>query len=260
MDEFNRFFGFLVCVCLITIKATAQNSLSPPDSSNVPADLKFTQSIGTQFHLVAWVTMQPHDNPTEEFQYDRYPSKGPHSGVERVKRSEGVFARPSGKEWMRSDDWGVTGSAVDESLKAVLDTDVNVVASLLQPPTHKDSAQGGTVWRYVGSAPHGSAMDYTFEESREHPKPDVIYPKYTFLKAQGDTDGRLFLCGVTANLRDDAGIIPISVRMTYLVPVAAGTKVQVYDKDTGKEKLNTITGSDSGWEITTQSSEPPASH
>ena len=40
--------------------------------------------------------------------------------------------------------------------------------------------------------------------------------------------------GVTANLRDDAGIIPVSMRMAYLVPVPAGTKVQVFDKDTGK--------------------------
>ena len=145
-------------------------------------------------------------------------------------------------------------------MAAVLDTDANVVASLFRPPTNRDTAQGGTVWRYVGATSHGSASECTFEESRENPKPDVSYPKYTFLKAPGDSDGRLFLCGVTANLRDDAGIIPISVRLTYLVPVPAGSKIQVFDKDTGKEKLNTITKSDSGWEITTQTSEPPAAH
>ncbi len=142
----------------------------------------------------------------------------------------------------------------------VLDTDANVVASLFRPPTNRDAAQGGTVWRYVGATSHGSASEYTFEEGREVPKPDVTYPKYTFLKALGDSDGRLFLCGVTANLRDDAGIIPVSVRLTYLVPVPTGSKIQVFDKDTGKEKLNTITKSDSGFEITTQTSEPPVAH
>jgi hypothetical protein len=254
MERLRQCCVFLIWFGSILCAAAAQ------DPSTVPADLKFTKEISTRFHVVAWVTLQPHDGSTEKFQYDRYPSNGLRVGVERVKRSEGVFARPLGKTWMRSDDWGVTGSAVDESMRAVLDTDVNVVASLFQPPTNRDSAQGGTVWRYVGAAPHGTGTDYTFEESREHPKGDVNYPRYTFLKAPGDTEGRLFLCGVTANLRDDAGIIPVSVHLNYLVPVAAGTKVQVYDEDTGKEKLNTITGPDSGWEITNQTSEPPAAH
>ena len=33
-------------------------------------------------------------------------------------------------------------------------------------------------------------------------------------------------------LRDDADIIPVSVRLTYLVPVPAGSKIQVFDKGT----------------------------
>jgi hypothetical protein len=226
----------------------------------VPDDLKFTQDISTRFRMVAWATLEGHDGTPDKFQYDRYPLTGLRPGVERIKRSEGVFVRTSGKSWVRSDDWGATGTPVDENMAAVLDTDVNVVAVPFHSPTNKDSAQGGTVWREAGSAPHGSAIEYTFQESREHPKPDVNYPKYTFLKALGDADGRLFLCGVTANLRDDAGIIPVSMRMAYLVPVPAGTKVQVFDKDTGKEKLNTTTGPDSGWELESHTSKPPAGH
>lgn len=230
------------------------------NAAMIPANLKFTQDISTRFHIVAWATLEGHDGKSEKFQYDRYPNTGSHPGAERIKRSEGVFVRTAGKPWVRSDDWGATGTPVDENMAAVLDTDVNVVAVPFRPPTNKDSAQGGTVWRDAGSAAHGSVTEYTFLESREHPKPDVTYPKYTFLKALGDTDGRLFLCGVTAHLRDDAGIIPVSIRMAYLVPVPAGTKVQVFDKDTGKEKLNTTTGPDSGWEIESQTSEPPVGH
>jgi hypothetical protein len=224
--------------------ASAQSALM------VPANLKFTQDISTRFHIVAWAILQGHDGTPDKFQYDRYPNNGLHPGAERIKRSEGVFVRTSGKSWVRSDDWGATGTPVDE----------NMVAVPFRPPTNHDKAQGGTVWREAGSAPHGSVIEYTFQESREHPKPDVEYPRYTFLKAPGDTDGRLFLCGVTANLRDDAGIIPVSMRLAYFVPVPAGTKVQVFDKDTGKEKLSTTTGPDSGWEIESQTSEPPASH
>ena len=248
------------CCAVLVWLYFIQGAVAAQDPSTVTADLKFTQEISTQFHVVAWVTLQPHDGLTEKFQYDRYPSKGLHPGVERVKRSEGIFARPLGRTWMRSDNWGATGSVVDNKMAAVLDTDANVVASLFRPPTNRDTAQGDTVWRYVGATSHGPTSEYTFEETRENPKPDVSYPKYTFLKAPGDSDGRLFLCGVTANLRDNAGIIPISVRLTYLVPVPAGSKMQVFDKDTGKEKLNTITKSDSGFEITTQTSEPPAAH
>jgi hypothetical protein len=234
--------------------AAAQSALM------VPADLKFTQDISTRFHIVAWATLQGHDGTLDKFQYDRYPTTGLHSGVERIKRSEGVFVRTEGKPWVRSDDWGAAGTPVDENMAAVLDTDVNVVAVPFRPPTNHDTAQGATVWRAAGSAPHGTVNEYTFQESREHPKPGVDYPKYTFMKAPDDTDGRLFLCGVTANLRDDAGIIPVTMRMAYLIPVPAGSKVQVFDKDTGKEKLNTTTGPGSGWEIESQTSEQPASH
>lgn len=245
-------------VLLLTWSLAAIEGAWAQNAVMVPANLKFTQDISTRFHIVAWATLEGHDGTPDKFQYDRYPATGIHPGVERIKRSEGVFVRTSGKPWVRSDDWGATGTPVDEDMAAVLDTDVNVVAVPFRAPTSKDTAQGGTVWREAGSATHGSATKYTFQESRVHPKPDVSYPKYTFLKAPGDTDGRLFLCGVTANLRDDAGIIPVSMRMAYLVPVPAGTKVQVFDKGTGKEKLNTTTGPDSGWEIESQASEPPA--
>jgi hypothetical protein len=137
---------------------------------------------------------------------------------------------------------------------------VNVVATPFRPPTNRDLAQGAVVWRYVRAASQGPAMEYTFEESREHPKPDVGYPRYSFLKAPGDSEGRLFLCGVTCNLRDEKEIIPMTMRMTYFVPIPPGSKVKVYDQKTGKEKYNTITKSGSGWEMTTQTSEPPATH
>jgi hypothetical protein len=44
--------------------------------------------------------------------------------------------------------------------------------------------------------------------------------------------------------------------MIYLIPLPPGSKVEVFDKDTGKKKYQTITGNDSGWEMTTQQSAP----
>ena len=227
--------------------------------SMVPENLKFTQEISQKFHIVARVTLTDPDGTDEKFQYDLYPINDQDPGMERIKRSEGVFVRSFGGHWLRSDG-DAKGNSLDKHMVAVLDTDVNVVTASFGPGTNRDKTQGGTIWRYVGATPRGSITEYSFEESREHPKPDVFYPRYIFMKAPGDTDGRLFLCGVTANLRDDKSIIPLSMHMSYLVPVPAGTKVHVYDKATGKEKLNTITGPNSGWEIETKASEPPSSH
>ena len=251
MNMPNRYQGLLAWFCLL------QTASAVPDPSTVPADLAFTKDIEKRFHTVVWVSLRTPDGTKEDFQYDRYPKAGSKSEVERVKRSEGVFARPEGKSWVRSDDWGATGSPVDKQMAAVLDTDASVAACPFFLPTNRDATQGGTVWRYVGNAAHATASEETFAESRERPKPDVEYPKFTFLKAPGDNNGRLFLCGFTANLRDEKNFIPVQLRLTYLVPIPAGSNIQIFDKDTGKEKLNTVIKPDSGFEIATQTSEPP---
>ena len=235
--------------------ASTQLSIAQ-DESQVPADLKYTQEISTRFRIVVNVTLQVPRSAPEEFQYDRYPLQGLRPGVERIKRSEGVFARPVGKEWLRSDDWGDTGTPVANEFVKVLDTDSNIVAVPFLPPTNQDKTQGAMVWRFFGKTPHEAASELNFEMSREHPHANVDYPKFSFLKAPGDRDGRLFLCGFAGYLKDSVQRVAVAMRFAFYVPVPAGTQVQVFDKVTHREEYHTVVGPDSGWEITAQSSDP----
>ena len=77
------------------------------------------------------------------------------------------------------------------------------------------------------------------------------------MKAANDTDGKLFLCGRTGQLRSGDQYIPLAVHLIYLIPIQPGTKVEVFDQVTKKKKYQTITTKDSGWEITTPQSAPP---
>jgi hypothetical protein len=236
----------------------AAGGLQAQDATQAPADLKFTQDVMAHYHTVASVTTEMPDGTAGSFQYDRYPATVNHGGAERIKTAAGVFARKTGQAWLKSNDWGETGTPPSDDLAQQLDFDVEIMGVPFLPGTNKDSTQGGTVWRYVSQDKAGKLTRFTFAESREHPIPGRLYPQYTFMKAPGDLDGRLFLCGMKANVRLDAGLMPVTLKMTYLVPIPAGSKVQVFDQVTGKEKVNTVVGADSGWEITTERSEPPA--
>jgi hypothetical protein len=253
----NHWGSLSFCSAVVMIFVTILGKASAQSPARVPENLKFTQEISQRFHVVAWVTLEDPDGSEEKYQYDLYPITGQDPGMERIKRSEGVFVRPFGGQWLHTDDDNEE-TPVEKHVKDVLDTDVMVVGACFGPATGHDKAQGGTVWKSIGSKKHDSITTYSFEKGREHPKPNVTYPIYTFMKAPGDKDGRLFLCSFSANLRDENGIVPVSMRMTYLIPVPPGTKLQVFDKDTGKEKLSTTTGADSGWEISTKASEPPS--
>ncbi len=46
--------------------------------------------------------------------------------------------------------------------------------------------------------------------------------------------------------------------MTYYVPIPAGGRMEVFDKETGRKKFDQVLGKNSGWEITTQQSAPPS--
>jgi hypothetical protein len=243
----------LVVVLLSPMLARGQNP------ALAPADLEFTRSIVAKFHFVAWVELQTGPRQVEKFQYDCYPWTPDQTKIERVKRDEGVFVRQQGKPWVRSDDWGTTSSPVDPALVSVLNTDVNVVNVMFAPSADLDPSQGAPVWKFVRQekAKDNVFIYCTYERSREHPHVNGVYPQYTFMKAAHDVDGRLFLRMFSGQLRSGDDRIPVTIRMTYLVPIPAGGRVEVFDKDTGRKKLDKVLGKNSGWEMTTQQSEPP---
>jgi len=228
------------------------------DPSLAASDIEFSKKIIAKYHLAAWVTLELHEGQFTTYKYDRYPGKGADPGPERIKSDEGTFTRTGYKPWMRSDDWGETGSAISDELAQKLDMYADVTKAALDPGVSMDTSQGGVVWKYIGQTQDKNFTYYTYERSREHPRPGGNYPRYTVMKAAHDTDGQLFVSKMTADLRSGDARIPVTIGMIYLIPLPAGTKVEVFDQHTGKKKLSEVTGKDSGWEITTPQSAPPA--
>jgi hypothetical protein len=235
-----------------------QAAVLAQEPSLAPSDMEFTRKIIKKYHFMTRVALEMEDNKFTQYQYDHYPASAPGGEVERIKADEGVFARQKGKRWLKSDDWGETGTPVADELVQKLNMDVEVVSTAFAMPHDLDATQGGTVWKFIERAEDKNFTYYTYERSRERPHPDGVYPRLTFMKAAHDVDGRLFLCKMTAQLRSGgAKRIPVNMHFIYLISVPAKTQVQVFDQVTGKQKYKTVTGKNSGWEITARQSAPP---
>ena len=83
-------------------------------------------------------------------------------------------------------------------MTAALNTYANIIGTLFVTPTSNDPAQGEHVWKFIAQtqSKDGTNTYYTYELTREHPHPNGVYPRYTFMKAAGDVDGQLFLSRV----------------------------------------------------------------
>jgi hypothetical protein len=232
--------------------------LRAQDASLAEADLDFSRAIVKRYHFRAHVELKTPQSEKVGFEYDRYPLDGPFQGVERLKVQEGVFARATGGTWLKSDDWAATGKPADATLAAELNTYATVANIGLVKPQNLDPTQGRNIWKFVSKSSKNGTDYYTYERSREHPHPGGVYPRFTFMKAAHDADGKLFCVQATGQLRSGADRIPFVIDLAYLYPIPAGTLVKVFDQATKKEKYHTVTDKDSSWEITAQQSTPPA--
>jgi hypothetical protein len=190
-----------------------------------PADLKYSQNA---YHLVADVDLEFKPGSVEHFQFDRYQE----GNLERVKTSDGAaYASRNGK-WLKSDDWGDTGTPVSDELAGELATYASVVMQSFTPPQHHDPAQGGTAWKFISQSQDKDVAYFVYEESREKPNPDGVYPRFTFEKWPKDHDGSLHLSKVTGQLNSDGGPVPFAIQFDYLFPLPPGTSVKIFP--TGK--------------------------
>ena len=200
------------------------------------SDLDFSRQIIAKYHFVAWVSLEFQDNKFTRYQYDHYPPTKDQPSFERIKCDDGVFARKGDQPWLKSDDWAETGKSVSDDLTAEFVTYVSAANAMLEPPVHHALSQGGTVWKYIGEKDDDKSkiIEYTYERSREHPRPDGVYPQYTFVKYPGDTDGNLFIAKSTGQMKSEDGhSIPVLITYTYLVPLPPGATVKYYHD--GKE-------------------------
>ncbi len=187
------------------------------DANLVPDDLAYTQRVMSTHHFVAQAVWQMEATRTIRFQYDHYPEP---QSVERLKIEEdGVYARKKDKEWLKSEDWGETGTPVDKD-KA---RDLDYLASFIQVPfgngTHKDSSQGETVWKPISQDTKEGVSHFTYERTREHPLSDGTYPHYTFCRYQDESDGQLWLSSFSGRFRSATTneSMPVTIQYTFLI-------------------------------------------
>ena len=146
--------------------------------------LNRSQNIYATHHMIAYVRLAHLDGKGDrsgeaEFRYDRYPDK-----IERISRNDVSFVRKKGKKWIQSDDWGETGEPAEpEALKLI-----QVVISYADLPLRtkgesRDRSQGAVVVRVVDQRKTKEGNEeIVFEQGREHQKPDLNYPNYTFFR------------------------------------------------------------------------------
>src|ERR1700721_2604689 len=89
----------------IAVLTSATLTLRAQDAQIVSDNLAYSREFYSGVHFVAIATLP------SSFAYDRYPD----NGAERIRCDDGTFARQhSGQPWLKSADWGRTGSAVDK--------------------------------------------------------------------------------------------------------------------------------------------------
>ena len=158
--------------------------LRAQDPALVSADLAYTRGAIANDHLINQVSLRVGQSKYLRYHCDRYPD------VVRITEEDGTeYARIKGKSWLRSKDWGETGARVKAAKARELDTEVTVTEAPLEKSVPRDPSQGGTVWRLVDTRKEADLVWFTYEESREKPRPDGVYPRYTFVKYKGDKDG-----------------------------------------------------------------------
>jgi tetratricopeptide (TPR) repeat protein len=179
----------------------------------VSDNLAYSREYYSGVHFVAIATLP------SSFAYDRYPD----NCEERVRCDEGTFARQHpGQPWLKSNDWGRTGSPVDKSTAQKLENWIKLVNAAFVPTPasvkrgEKSEADGRVEWVFTApsSDPKGAPTQFTFDKPTFDPNQNVL------------------LHGFTASLRlQDDKVVPggasdrVKFSFGYLVPIGGGDEV-----------------------------------
>ena len=217
----NRFaFHFLSAWSrlLLVYGLFASSVLRAQNPEVAPADLNFSRAAFTHNHLVVRVELRVERNKYVHYQYDRYPD------LVRIKMDDGVtYAKPKAKAWLKSEDWGETGTKAEAGKVLELDADAKMAELPLQESKSLDPTQGGTVWKLVSRTKKEINEYFTYEKSRERPRAGGVYSRYTFVKFKGDSDGKLLLSHYSGQLRADARLIPMEAQFDLLIQLPPGS-------------------------------------
>jgi tetratricopeptide (TPR) repeat protein len=193
-----------------------QSALSPsPDGNFAANSWKYSRDFYSKVHLVAIAKLDFDEGGTADFKYDRYPNGGP----ERIQAGDGEFARKDGKTWLKSNDWGDTGTPVDAQTAKRLNNYVGLInARLNGEPVSNDPSEGATGLKFIRKEDQGQREEFLFEESKEKPK-SRAYPHVSFGRYKNDKDEQALLSHFSGPMSLGAREANVDIDFSYLIAV-----------------------------------------
>ena len=206
----------LGCVLFFPMVSTGQNP------QLAPKDIHYTKELMAQNHLIAHVELEIEKDKYLRYRYDRYPD------VKQIRMANGSsFAEPKDRPWLESNDWGKTGTEVSQSKAAELDRYFTIAELPFMPTEQHDESQGAVVWKLIKHVSEKDYEFYTYEESRERPRPNRLYPRFRFIKYKDDSDGNLVLEHFSGNLTADDKLLPVEIGYESLILLPSDTVIKV---------------------------------
>jgi hypothetical protein len=222
----------LATCALAALLASSVTAADMDHNDFVAAALKHSRELAAQNHLVAQVTIITPEGRSLKFQYDLYPE------VERLKVSEELaLAKKRGGGWLISDDWGKTGKEVDAETGLDYDTLVSFVHAPLNSVTEtRDVSQGASFMRLRHHSHEDGRERFVFENSREQPKSDHVYPCFLFERFNNSEVPEALLCGFEGPLYTGDKILMVSIKYDYKVSKTGRTRVRLVDAEPSTDK------------------------
>ena len=197
----------------LTLLVFSAANLLAQDAQIVSDNLAYSREFYSGVHFVAIATLP------SSFAYDRYPD----NGAERIRCDDGTFARQhSGQPWLKSADWGGTGSPVDKATAQKLEGWIKLVNAPfdLTPAevklSEKYEAENRAQWIFTVAPqdPKGSATQFHFAERVYDPNENVLLHEFSgSLRLQGD---KVVPGGASDSVKFSFG---------YLVPIGDGSEL-----------------------------------
>lgn len=193
------------CVGVVAISVLVLSTLHAQDAKFATESLKYSRDTYSKTHMVAIAKLTFEAPPAAEFKYDRYPNGGP----ERIQSGEGAeFARKDGKTWLRSNDWGETGTSVDAQTLKRLNNWVSVIDGLLNNEAKP---------KFVETRDAGERTEFVFEQAA---KAKGKAPRFVFGKYKNEKDNHPpLLSEFSGPLQLGARDANVDIKFSYLVAV-----------------------------------------
>jgi len=191
------------------------SSLQAQDAEFAADNLKHSRDFYSKVHFVAIAQLDFGPGGTADFKYDRYPNGGP----ERIQSGDSEFARKDGKTWLRSNDWGETGKAVDPQTSKRLNNWIGLInARLNGEPASNDPDEGTTIMKFLGKRDEGEREEFVFEESKEKPKAKH-YPHVSFGQFKNPKSEHVLLSHFSGPIQLGSREANVDITFSHLIAV-----------------------------------------